>query len=79
MFQILRWRKGKKATGYDGAPGNLPKVLGQDVFKLMAQMINNMYDTDADCTQVTMTALKKKPKVTKRSKYHTISKDSSGT
>jgi len=48
MFQILRCGKGKKVTGCNGAPGNLPKFLGQDGFKLMAQMINNMYDTDAD-------------------------------
>jgi hypothetical protein len=44
----------------------------------MAQMINNMYDTDADCTQVTMTALKKKPKVTKCSNYRTIAKTEVG-
>jgi hypothetical protein len=52
MFQILRRGKGRKATGYDGAPGKLPKLLGQDGFKLMAQMINNMYDTNSsynDC------------------------------
>jgi hypothetical protein len=42
-------------------------------------MMNNMYDTDADCTQVTMTALKKKHKVTKCSNYRKIRKDSSGT
>jgi hypothetical protein len=54
----------KKATGYD-VPGDVLKWLGEDGLRLMTQMINSMYVTGnwpRDFIEVTMTALKKKPK-----------------
>jgi hypothetical protein len=66
----------KKATGDDDVPGDVLKLLGEDGLKLMTQLINSMYVTGEwprDFIEVTMTALKKKPKATKCSDHHTIS------
>jgi hypothetical protein len=52
------------------------KLLGQDGLKLMTRLINNIYETGEwpkDFIEVTMIALKKKPKATKCSNHHTIS------
>jgi hypothetical protein len=65
-----------KAIGDDDVPGDILKLLGEDGLKLMTQLINSIYVTGEwprDFTGVTMTALKKKPKATKRSDCHTIS------
>jgi len=34
--------KGKKATEDDNVPGNVLKLLGEDVLRLMIQLINNI-------------------------------------
>jgi hypothetical protein len=34
----------KKATGYDYAPGYVLKLLGQDGFRIVTHLINNMYE-----------------------------------
>jgi hypothetical protein len=66
----------KKATGDDDAPGDVLKLLGEDGLRLMTQLINSIYVTGEwprDYIEVTMTALKKKPKATKCSDHRTIS------
>jgi hypothetical protein len=57
----------KKATGDDDVPGDVLKLLGEDCLRLMTQLINSIYVTGEwprDFIEVTMIALKKKPKVT---------------
>jgi hypothetical protein len=57
-------------------PGDVLKLLGEDGLRLMTQMINSIYVTGEwprDLIEVTMIALKKKPKATKCSDHHTIS------
>jgi hypothetical protein len=66
----------KKATGLDDVPGDVLKLLGENGLKLMTQLINSIYVTGEwprDFTDVTMIALKKKPKATKCSDHRTIS------
>jgi len=66
----------KKATGDDYVPGYVLKLLGEDGFRIATHLINNMYEngeSPKDFTEVTMTALNKKPKATKRSIHRTIS------
>jgi hypothetical protein len=66
----------KKATGDDDVPGDVLKVLGEDGLRLMTQLINSMYVTGEwprHLIELTMIALKKKPKATKCSHYRTIS------
>jgi hypothetical protein len=68
--------RGKNATGDDDVPGDVLKLLGEDGLKLMAHLINSKYVTGQwprDFIEVTMIALKKKPKATKCSDHHTIS------
>jgi hypothetical protein len=70
----------EKATGDDDVLGDEPKLLGEDGLKLMERLINNIYVTGEwprDFIEVTMIALKKKPKATKYSDHRTYSKDSS--
>jgi hypothetical protein len=50
--------------------------LGEDGLRIMTQLINNIYETGEwpkDFTEVTMIALKKKPKATHSSDHCTIS------
>jgi hypothetical protein len=66
----------KKATGDDDVPGDVLKLLGEDGFGLMTQLINSIYVTGKwlrDLIEVTMIALKKKSKATKCSDLRTIS------
>jgi hypothetical protein len=66
----------KKATGDDHVPGDVLKLFGEDGLRLMTQLINSMCVTGGwprDFTEVTMIALKKKPKATKCSDHCTIS------
>jgi hypothetical protein len=66
----------KKATGDNDVPGDVLKSLGEDDFRLMAELINSIYvtgESPRDFTEVTMIALKKKPKATKCSDHRTIS------
>jgi hypothetical protein len=68
--------KDENTTGDNDAPENVLKMLGQDGIKIMAQLINNTYETGEwpkDFTKVTMNALKKMPKATKCMHQHTIS------
>jgi hypothetical protein len=77
----------RKGTGNDYIPGNVFILLGEDGPRLMIQLINNLYDTEEwsrDFFEVTVIALKKKPKTTKCSDhcsqpYGTYSKDSKDT
>jgi hypothetical protein len=66
----------KKATGDDDISGDVLKLLGEDGLRLMTQLINSMYVTGEwprDFIEITMYALKKKPKATKCSDHRTIS------
>jgi hypothetical protein len=66
----------KKATGDSDVPGDVLKLLGEDGFRLMTQLINSIYVTGEwprDFIEVTMIAMKKKPKATKCSDHRTIS------
>jgi hypothetical protein len=65
----------KKATG-DDVPGDVLNLLGEDCLRLMTQLINSMYVTGEwprEFIEVTVIALKKKPKATKCSDHRTIS------
>jgi hypothetical protein len=51
-------------------------LLGDDGLNLVTQLINNIYESGEwpkDFTEVTMVALKKKPKARKCTDHHTIS------
>jgi hypothetical protein len=68
--------KEKTTTGDEDVPGDVLKSLGEDGLTLMTWLINNIYETEdwpKDFTEVTMTALKQKPKATKCIDHHTIS------
>jgi hypothetical protein len=56
-------------------PGDVLKLLGEDGFRIMTQLSNNIYETTEspkDFTEAKMTALKK-PKATQCSHHCTIS------
>jgi hypothetical protein len=66
----------EKATGDGDLPGDVLKLLREGGFKIMTQLFNSTHKTGArpnEFLEVTMTALKKKPKATKCSNHHTIS------
>ena len=74
----------KMGTGDNNVPGDEPKLLEKGGLKIMAQLINTIYDTvewPKDFAEVTVIALKN-PKATKfsdyctTSPYRTCSKDS---
>jgi hypothetical protein len=74
--KAIKEMRDKKATGDDDVPGDVLKLLGEDGLRLMTQMINSIYVTGEwprDFIEVTMIALKKKPKATKCSDHRTIS------
>jgi hypothetical protein len=74
--KAIKEMRDKKATGDDGVPGDVLKLLGEDGLKLMTQLINSIYiigEWPRDFIEVTMIALKKKPKATKCSNHRTIS------
>jgi len=65
-----------KAIGNYGVPGDVVKLLGRDGLRTVTHLINNIYETGErpkDFSDVTVIALKKKPKATKRSDRRTIS------
>jgi hypothetical protein len=67
----------KKAIDDDVRVG-VKKVLGEDALRILAQLINNIYETrewPMDFSEVT-TDLKNKPRATKRSDHRIYSKDS---
>jgi hypothetical protein len=56
----------KKATGDDAIRGKVLKLLREDGLKLMTWLINSIYVSGGwsrDFTEVTMIALKKKPRL----------------
>jgi hypothetical protein len=74
--KAIKEMRDKKATGNDDVPGVLLKLLGEDGLRLMTQLINSIYVTGEwprDLIEVTMIALKKKPKATTCSDHRTIS------
>jgi hypothetical protein len=63
------------AENYD-VSADILKLLGEDALRLVTQLIDSVYETgewSKDFVQVTMSALKKKPKATKCSDHRTIS------
>jgi hypothetical protein len=78
--KAIKEMRDKKATGDDDVPGDVLNLLGEDGLRLMTQLINIIYVTGEwprDFIEVTMIALKKKPKATKCSDHRTWSKDTS--
>jgi hypothetical protein len=74
--KAIKKMRDEKATGDDDVPGDVLKLLGEGSLRLMTQLINSMYVTGEwprDLIEVTMIALKKKPKATKCSDHRTIS------
>jgi hypothetical protein len=74
--KAIKEMRDKKATGDDDVPGDVLKLLGEDGLRLTTQMINSIYVTGEwprDFIEVTMIALKKKPKATKCSDHRKIS------
>ena len=68
--------RNKKAAGDDDVPGDVLKLLGKGVLKIIKKLINTIYETGEwpkDIKEVTMIALKKKPQATKCSDHRTIS------
>jgi hypothetical protein len=68
--------KNKNATGCDDVPVEALEFLGDDGFNLLTQLINNIYKSGEwpkDFTEVTMVALKKKPKARKCTDHRIIS------
>jgi hypothetical protein len=68
--------KDNRATGDDDVPGDLLKLLREDGLRTVTEQINNIYETGdwtKDFSEVTVIALKKKPRATKYSDRHTIS------
>jgi hypothetical protein len=74
--KAIKEMRDKKATGDDDVPGDVLKLLGEDGLRLKTELINSIYVTGKwprDLIEVTMIALKKKPKATKCSDHRTIS------
>jgi len=73
--KAIKEMRNKKATGDDGIPGDVLKLVGEGGLKIMMKLINTIYETGEwpkDFTEVTI-ALKKKPQATKCSDHRTIS------
>jgi hypothetical protein len=74
--KAIREMRNKKATGDDDVPGDVLKLLGGGVLKMMKKLINTINETGEwpkDFKEVTMIALKKKPQAIKCSDHRTIS------
>ena len=76
----------ENATGDDDVPGDVRNLLGEDGLGILAQLINNMYETGEwpnNFTEVRMPALKRQTKATKcgdnrtNQPHNTYRKDSS--
>ena len=66
----------KKVKTDDDVPGDILRLLGEDGLRILTQLINKLHETGhwpSDFTEVTMIAVKRKPKSTKCSDRHTIS------
>jgi hypothetical protein len=78
MEKAIKDMRDKKDTGDDDVPGDVLKLLGEDGLRVVTQLINSIYsyvtgEWPRDFIEVTMIALKKKPKATKCSDHRTIS------
>ena len=72
MEKAIKEMRNRKATGDDDIPGDVLKLLGEGGLKILTKLSNTIYNTGEwpqDFTEVTMIALKKKTKATKRSSY----------
>jgi hypothetical protein len=66
--KAIKEMRDKKATGDEDVPGDVLKFLGEDGLRLITQLINSIYITGEwprHLIEVTIIALKKKPKATK--------------
>jgi hypothetical protein len=73
--KAIKEMRDKMATGDDDVPAEALKLL-RYCLNLLTQLINNIYESGElpkDFTEVTMVALKKKPKATKCTHHRTIS------
>jgi hypothetical protein len=74
--EAIKEMRDKKATGDEDVPGDVLRLLGEDGFKLVAQLITYMYKSGEwpkEFTEVTMIALKRKPEATEYSDHCMIS------
>jgi hypothetical protein len=74
--KVIMEMRDKKATGDDDEPVEALILLGDDGLNLLTQLINNIYvsgEWPKDFTEVTMVALKEKPKARKCTDHRTIS------
>jgi hypothetical protein len=74
--KAIKEMRDMKATGDDDVPGDVLILLGEDGLKLMTQLVNSIYVTgewSRDLIEITMIALKKKPKAIKCRDHRTIS------
>jgi hypothetical protein len=74
VFSTVKWKncqgdEGQEEYRDDNVLGDVLKLLGEGDLKRMTQLINNIHETgewSKDFTEVTLIALKGKPKATKR-------------
>jgi hypothetical protein len=69
MEKAIKEMGDKKATGANDVPAEALKLLRDGGLNLLTQLMNNIYESGEwpnDFTEVTMVALKKKPKARKR-------------
>jgi hypothetical protein len=74
--KAIKEMRNKKTTGGDDVPGVALKLMGEVGLKMMAKLINTIYETGEwpkDFTEVTMITLKKKPQAIKCNDHRTIS------
>jgi hypothetical protein len=74
--KAVKEMRDKKATGDDDIPAEALKLLRHDGLNLLTRLINNIYESGEwpkDFTEVTMVALKKKPKARKCTDLRTVS------
>jgi hypothetical protein len=60
--------RNQKATRYNDVPGDIFKLLGENGFRLITKLINNIQETAQllkDSSEVTITAIQKKQKAAK--------------
>jgi hypothetical protein len=71
----IKEMRNKKATGDGDVAGDVLKLMGKGVLKIMMKLIKTIYETrewPKDFTEVTMITLKMKPQATKCSDHRTI-------
>jgi hypothetical protein len=72
----IKEMRAKTASGDDDVHVEALKLLGNDGLNLLTELINDIYESEEwprDFTEVTMVALKKKPKARKCTDHRTIS------